>query len=217
MDRPRVGIVIPALNEERTISAVVAGVLTYGTPIVVDDGSCDSTAATAMSAGADVVSHRENMGYDQALESGFARAAVLGCEFIVTIDADNQHDPSVVKEFVDAMLAGAAAVVGIRSKRQRLAEKVFAVAGHAVWGIKDPLCGMKGYRTDLYRELGHFDSYGSIGTELAIYAARSGKRIVQLAVPTRDRLDSPRFGRVLFANLRILRALCLGLARKHIR
>jgi hypothetical protein len=66
---------------------------------------------------------------------------------------------------------------------------------------------MKAYRIELYRSLGHFDAYGSIGTELAIFAARQQKNIVQIPVLTCARADAPRFGRKLDANLQILKAL----------
>ena len=68
---------------------------------------------------------------------------------------------------------------------------------------------------DLYRELGHFDSYGSIGTELAIFAARRRKRIVEIPIVTRERVDNPRFDRMVNANLRIFRALFIALAGRN--
>ncbi len=210
MERHRIGIVIPALNEAATIGWVVSNASQYGVPIVVDDGSSDETGELATSAGATVVRHDVNRGYDQAINSGFARAEELGCEYVVTMDADGQHAPTILKAFMQALDDGADVVVGIRDRRQRLSEHIFAWVGSAKWGIRDPLCGMKAYRIAIYRELGHFDSYNSIGTELAIYAAKSGKRIAQLAVKTRERSDEPRFGRRYSTNKRILRALWLG-------
>ena len=211
MERYRIGIVIPALNEEATISAVVSGANKYGISIVVDDGSCDKTGELAVNAGASVVRHEVNRGYDQALNSGFERAVELGCEYVVTVDADGQHDASVLEPFIRALDGGADIVVGIRDHRQRLAEHVFAWISLVRWGIHDPLCGMKGYRLSLYREFGHFDSYGSIGTEFSIYAAKNKKRIKQLPVRTLERKDAPRFGGKLAANRRILNALLMGL------
>lgn len=211
MERHRIGIVIPALNEAATIGAVVSKAVQYGIPIVVDDGSADETGVRARAAGADVVRHAHNRRYDQALNSGFSRAEQLGCKYVVTMDADGQHDPRILTAFVRALDDGADIVVGIRDRRQRFAEHIFGWVGSAKWGLRDPLCGMKAYRIGLYKELGHFDSYDSIGTELAIYAATNGKRIAQLPVITRERMDMPRFGRSYSANKRIMRALWLGL------
>jgi glycosyltransferase involved in cell wall biosynthesis len=208
----RVAIIIPALNEAKTIGSVVELASRSGTAVVVDDGSTDETGAIASRAGAEVVRHATCRGYDRALSSGFERANALGCEFAVTMDADGQHDAALVDTFVRALSGGADVVAGIRDRRQRCAEHIFAWVGRLRWRIRDPLCGMKGYRLELYRELGHFDSYGSIGTELAIYAASKGKNVVQIPIKTRDRLDQARFGRRFSANKRILRALWVGLS-----
>lgn len=213
MDRSRIGIVIPALNESATIVAVVSAAKNYGVPIVVDDASTDSTAELATCSGAVVVSHARNLGYDGALNSGFIKAASLGCDIVITVDADGQHDPSLIQRFVDAMEAGADMVIGVRSRRQRLAEHAFAWYTKLRYGIDDPLCGMKAYRTSVFTALGHFDSFGSIGTELALFAAKAGYPFSQLPFEVRDREGASRFGRVLSGNLKILRAMAFTLWR----
>ncbi len=207
MDRSRLAIIIPAYNESATIARVVREVITYGVPIVVDDGSTDQTSFLARDAGAEVVSHEDNLGYDAALDSGFLHANKIGYDFVLTMDADGQHNPKLLPIFIKALGEGADVVIGVRDRRQRIAEYVFALVSRLLWGIHDPLCGMKAYRIELYRALGHFDGYGSIGTELAIYAARQHKNIVQIPVLTLDRDDAPRFGRKLSANLQIFKAL----------
>ncbi|MEJ0037610.1 MAG: glycosyltransferase family 2 protein [Gammaproteobacteria bacterium] len=208
----RLALVIPALNESASIAMVVRRAAQLGLPIVVDDGSNDATGAIAAAEGADVVRHPVNRGYDGALSSGFARAVQLGCDTIITLDADGQHNPGLITTF-EAALESADVVVGIRDRHQRLAESVFAWLGQRIWGISDPLCGMKGYRIDVYRRLGHFDSYRSIGTELALFAARSGFRVTQVPVPTRPRVGASRFGQLLRGNWMIFRALAIALVR----
>jgi glycosyltransferase involved in cell wall biosynthesis len=210
MDRCRVGIVIPALNESASIAAIVTSAKAFGIPIVVDDASTDATAELATRHGATVVSHSNIRGYDGALNSGFSKAAEIGCEAIITIDADGQHDPSLIQRFLDALEAGADIVVGVRSRRQRLAEHMFAWYTSRRYGIADPLCGMKAYRTAVFTALGHFDSYRSIGTELAIFAARRGYRLAQVPFNVRERNGSPRFGRALSGNVKIIRAMILS-------
>ena len=119
MERPRVGIVVPALNEAATIAAVVERISYYGQVIVVDDGSTDATAELARKAGADVVSHSANQGYDGALNTGFARAAELGCAYIITIDADGQHNPSQLTQMIALLEDGNELVLGIRDRFAR--------------------------------------------------------------------------------------------------
>jgi glycosyltransferase involved in cell wall biosynthesis len=207
MDRSRIAIVIPALNESSTITDVVIGIGAYGIPIVVDDGSSDDTANLAKLAGAYVVSHEKNMGYDSALNTGFKLAFELGSEIIITADADGQHDPSLITRFINSIDAGFDVVIGIRSRRQRFAEHMFAWYSNVIYGIRDPLCGMKAYRTSVYNKQGYFDSCGSIGTQLAIFAAKNNYRIKQINIKVRERNGKPRFGKLLEGNYKIIRAM----------
>jgi glycosyltransferase involved in cell wall biosynthesis len=217
MDRSRIGIVVPALNEAATIGAVLAGIRQYGRAIVVDDGSSDATAALARAAGAEVVTHARNRGYDGALNSGFARAAELGCTHVITIDADGQHNPAQLDQMIAHLEQGYALVLGVRDRFQRVGESIFAGCARRLWRVADPLCGMKGYELGLYRQAGHFDSFQSIGSELALRSVAAGCRFIEMPVVTRDRLDAPRFGRRFAANYKILRAMAIVVWRHHPR
>jgi glycosyltransferase involved in cell wall biosynthesis len=211
MERHRLAVLIPALNEAATIREVVVNAAKYGTPLVVDDGSIDRTSEEASGAGAIVCTLAVNRGYDGALNAGFEQAAKLGFDYVITVDADGQHDPESIKSMIEALELGADLVLGVRDKRQRFAERVFAFGTYLRWRIKDPLCGMKGYRIQIYKQLGHFDSYQSVGTELALFAARRKVKIAEVPVRTRERKGAPRFGSLVSANLRILRAFARGM------
>lgn len=209
----RVALVIPAFNEGESISAVVAEITVFGSAIVVNDGSTDNTEKLARVAGALVVSHEVNRGYDNALATGLAKALAEEFDFAITLDGDGQHEPMLIERFLFELMDGADLVVGSRDRCQRVSEKIFAALAKILWGISDPLCGMKGYRLSKLRGIGSLCSYPSIGTELAIRAARSGCNIRQVPMKTRDRHDRSRFGVGLYANWLIFRAMCLGLFR----
>lgn len=206
MDRSEVGLIIPALNEASSIAEVVSRASRYGVVIVVNDGSTDDTALVARSAGATVVDHEVNMGYDQALNSGFAQASSLGLKVFITLDADGQHDPDLLSKFITA-LSSVDLVLGVRDKRPRFAEHAFAFYTRIRYGVRDPLCGLKGYSSRLYDSIGVFDSRGSIGTQLALTAVAKKFSFTEVEFQVRDRLDNARFGRLISANLRILKAL----------
>jgi glycosyltransferase involved in cell wall biosynthesis len=210
MEKYKVAIVIPAFNEGATVFNVVKSTKRHGTVIVVDDASKDDTASKARKAGAIVVSHEINQGYDGALNSGFYKANELGCEIIITFDADGQHDPDLIEKYIFLIETGSDVVIGIRDKFQRVGEYIFSKIAKLKWGIVDPLCGMKAYRVDVFNQLGYFDSYSSIGTELAIYAAHENIKIAQHPIKIKDRQDKPRFGNMFSANINILRSLWLG-------
>lgn len=207
MDRSKIGLVIPAYNEANTIFDVVKAASKYGQPIVVNDCSNDDTATLAEKAGAIVVNHNTNLGYDGALNSGFTRAAKIRCQFVITLDADGQHNPHLIQKFINELDKGADIVLGVRSSKPRISEHLFALFTKAKFGIKDPLCGMKGYQIEVYDSLGHFDSYRSIGTELMLFAAQQKLSIVQVPFIVGERQDAPRFGNLVKANFKILRAM----------
>jgi glycosyltransferase involved in cell wall biosynthesis len=109
----RVAIVIPAYNEEQTISEVIRGLKRHGfaTLIVVDDGSGDRTGELAGQEGVILLRHILNRGLGGALGTGIAAALRLGAEVIVTFDADGQHDPDDIARLLDPIVTGEADVV----------------------------------------------------------------------------------------------------------
>jgi len=90
--------VIPARNEESTISQVVKGALcSVDRVIVVDDGSKDNTKAIAEAAGAYVIRNEKSIGWLKCLEAGVN--ASKG-DIIVFLDGDGEHDPTDIPAMV---------------------------------------------------------------------------------------------------------------------
>lgn len=207
----KVAAVIPALNEELSIEKVILAVMPFAMPIVVDDGSNDQTSSLATNSGAEVIVHPINMGYDAALTTGLFRSIELGYDYAITLDGDGQHTPETLELFKQKLAEGADLVVGVRDKHQRFAETIFALIGKKLWGVRDPLCGMKGYRLKLLSQVGYFDTYNSIGTEFTLRAAKAGYRIEEVPISTNDRKGASRFGVGIKANWKILKSLVLGI------
>lgn len=108
-------VVIPCLNEARTIRQVVAGARAYLPRVyVVDDGSSDQTAALAREAGAVVLSHPAPQGKGASLRDGLSRAAADGFAWAITLDADGQHDPADLPRFLAAAETAPGLVLGNR-------------------------------------------------------------------------------------------------------
>ncbi len=79
--------------------------------VVVDDGSTDQTAAEATSAGASVLNLPFNCGYGVAFQTGLLYAERAGAEYVVTMDADGQHEPADLQRLIDPLVAGQADIV----------------------------------------------------------------------------------------------------------
>jgi len=106
-------VVIPLYNEEQVIGDVVAQVRTaFDQVVCVDDGSSDHSADVAAKAGARVVRHPLNLGQGAALQTGFEYAlSDPTMKYVLTFDADGQHQIEDAVGMVERLRAGEADVV----------------------------------------------------------------------------------------------------------
>lgn len=95
---------IPAYNEHEHIAKVVRQAKLHLPVLVVDDGSADETSAIAREEGAVVLRQEPNQGKGAAMARGFAYALESGYDAVITLDGDEQHDPSEIPEFVNDYL-----------------------------------------------------------------------------------------------------------------
>ena len=207
MEKYNLAIIIPALNEAGTIGSVVSSATRYGVPVVIDDGSSDNTSEIARIHGAIVHRHLVNQGYDVALQSGISLANKMGYRYVITLDADGQHNPDLLPLFIHQFALGYDLVLGVRGATQRVGELIFSKFSKMIWGINDPLCGMKGF--DLLFVNGDVKPrvYSSIGTDLAIRYILCGANFIQIPLHIKPRFGSSRFGSGCKANYRILVAM----------
>jgi hypothetical protein len=102
-----VAVVIPARDEADRIQETVraaAGIPGVAFVVVVDDGSRDATAVLAGRAGAVVLRHARNRGKGAAMETG--------ADAVRVVDQREDRDPPRHLLFLDADLAGTAALAG---------------------------------------------------------------------------------------------------------
>lgn len=196
---------IPCHNEAATIGGVVAGAAGRGEVLVVDDRSTDSSRLVASAAGATVIAAGQP-GYDGALETGLRTALAGGYPFVVTMDADGEHDPAVLADFAAAFEAGAPLVCGVRPEPQRIAEYAVAWDGRRRFGIDDLLCGMKGYSRAVLEAWAKSGRPLHVNMAPAVLWRQGGGDMAQVRVTGERRVGATRFGRALAANRAILKA-----------
>jgi glycosyltransferase involved in cell wall biosynthesis len=155
-------VVIPAFNEARTIRDVAARALNHCTTVVVvDDASTDGTAAAVADLPVRVVRQSVNAGKAAALRRGFDVAIEQGAEAVITLDADGQHRPEDIPQFVAAArehpeaiavgsrLADRASIPTKRYIGNRFAN--FWIAWGAGLPIEDSQCGFRLYPAAVLR------------------------------------------------------------------
>ena len=135
---PRWCVLIPCLNEEAAIGAVLASVLALGAPvIVVDDGSDDRTPAIAAALPVTLLRHGERRGKGEALRLGFREARRQGYDAVLTMDGDGQHLASDIPRIVAAATKYPEHVVIGARLRERAQQPPARRRANAVadWGI----------------------------------------------------------------------------------
>lgn len=104
--RPMLSVIIPAMNEEKTIGAVVREALRIcrdAEVLVVVNGSTDGTANVAKRAGARVLTYAEALGHDGGRKVG---AAAARGQVLLFTDADIAIPAEHLAPYVQAVLKG---------------------------------------------------------------------------------------------------------------
>ncbi len=152
--RKRVAVVIPALDEERSIAAVIAGLPRGGSTssfeltavVVSDNGSRDATAAVARAAGAIVVSETRR-GYGAACAAGIARLVGDPPDIVAFVDADHSDDPADLPAVLAPLVEDRAELVigsrvlgrcepGALTPVQRFGNRLATVLMAALFGVR---------------------------------------------------------------------------------
>jgi len=110
----RIGVVIPARDEEELLGAVLGGMPAFvDRVLVVDDGSADRTAevATSFASGDPRVTctrHRQSRGVGGAILTGYEELHAQGCDAIVVMAGDDQMDPADLPALLAPLCRGEA-------------------------------------------------------------------------------------------------------------
>lgn len=209
-------IVVPARNEvdsleplHREIDAVLEASALQAEIIFVDDGSTDGTwsgivALAEMDARVRGIRFRRNFGKAAALSAAFS--SVRG-DWVITLDADLQDDPASIPLLVHKLEEGFDLVSAWRRERfdpwhKRVPSLLFNWLVGTFSGLRlhDHNCGLKGYRSEVVKEIRLF---GELHRFITLLAHRSGFRVTEIETRHRPRL----YGRSKYGAARLLTGL----------
>ena len=190
---PRALVVIPAYNEGSRVGAVVRACLEHPVRVlVVDDGSADGTAGAARDAGAEVLSNGVNRGKGWSLRRGFDHAVAGGYDAVITMDADGQHDPACIPDFLARIEGGCDAVIGTRRKsgsampyHRRFSNFFLSVVFSLLsrqW-IRDTQSGYRAFSTRVLRDLMLASTGFETESEILMKLGRRGVRFAETPIP----------------------------------
>jgi glycosyltransferase involved in cell wall biosynthesis len=223
-----VSVVMPCLNEARTVGRCVAKAVrsleelgVRGEVIVADNGSTDGSPLVASEQGARVVNVARK-GYGSALQGGIAAARG---QFVIMGDADESYDFSRLGPFVEQLRAGNELVMGNRFRGGVLPGAMPPL--HRYFGnpllssllklffgspIGDCQCGLRGFRKDAYERLNLNTPGMEFASEMVVKACLNRLKITEVPVHLhpdgRDRPPHMRSFRDGWRNLRLMLLLC---------
>ena len=184
-------IVIPARNEASTIADVIRRAKPFGHVVAVDDGSTDTTADEAKRAGAVVLQHVVNLGKGCALKTGCDYALSKNAQSIIILDADAQHDPEQIPDFLSALrdhdvVFGYRTFSGDMPGILRFGNAFISRLTRFLYGIalRDTQCGYRAFTADAYRKLRWNATDYSVESEIVSTTGRKKLRYVELSIPT---------------------------------
>jgi glycosyltransferase involved in cell wall biosynthesis len=194
---PSISLVIPTLNEEKTIGECISRArdvfkeLKADAEILVVDSSTDRTPEIASSLGARVV-RPDKLGYGNAYLYGFGRARG---DYLVLLDGDLTYDPSEIPKFLELLDSGADMVMGSRLRGRILSgamPPLHRYIGNPLLtgilnllfspGISDAHCGMRAIKRAALDRLRLRSKGMEFASEMVIEAARKGLVIVEVPI-----------------------------------
>ena len=180
--------VIPCLNEQKTIKALVTAVRRQvASVIVVDDGSSDATGARAEKAGAQVLRHESSRGKGASLQTGWQHARERGFLWSLTLDGDGQHSPEDIPAFFRcAEQTSATLVIGNRMAQadqipwlRRLVNRWMSYQLSKLTGrqLPDSQCGFRLINLDVWSVVPTSTSHFEIESEVLLAFILAGKTV----------------------------------------
>lgn len=212
----KISIVLPAKNESAAIGQTIKHIQkleVIAEIIVVNDGSTDQTKQVAEQAGAKVISHPYSKGNGAAIKTGARHAQG---EIIIFMDADGQHDPNDIPQFIKKLEQGYDLVVGARQKgSQASLGRGFANAFYNKLAtymtehqVEDLTSGFRAVRAEKFREFLYLLPNGfSYPTTSTMAFFRAGYSVTYIPIHAAKRIgkshirllrDGTRFVLIIF-------------------
>lgn len=192
MKTSNIWAVIPAYNEDRNIGSIINKTKKYVDEIiVVDDGSKDKTNEVAGKHNVFVLRHIVNLGKGAALKTGCDFAVKKGVKFMITLDADAQHNPEDIPRFA-GKLKKYDIVFGYRKTSSkmpfvlRFGNWLISSITNVLFGVSlnDTQCGFRAFSKEAYKKIRWNASDYSMESEMISKAGKQRLKYVQIPIGT---------------------------------
>lgn len=198
-NKPKIFIIVPAYNEEKTVKSVISKLCEMGyNVLMIDDGSQDETYSIGKSIQQTypqqvlIYKHVINRGLGAALKTGMEAAAINGAKFMVTFDADGQHDPGDIENVCKPLIKGEAdVVIGKRNFKdmplsRNLGNYIMNIITLIFYGIyvNDSQSGLRAFTVDSTKILElHSRGYG-VSSEIISEIKKNNFKLKEVPIKT---------------------------------
>lgn len=194
--------VIPVYNHSTTLKKIIQETLKLcQNVLVVDDGSTDADITYLLSElNVKVIKHKENMGKGAALRTAAEYIIEQNGRYIITLDADGQHDPKDIKYFLPLISENCKTIIlGERDfdslnvpEKSKFGRKFsnFWINLETGCEVRDSQSGFRGYPAELLNDTKCVAEYYAFETEILVRGAWLGMKIenvnISVYYPTKE-------------------------------
>lgn len=199
MNKEDVCILIPTLNEGKTIGGIVREFKSDGFSniLVIDGHSTDNTVKNAETAGAKVV-QQIGKGKGQAVTQAFQ---IIESKYIVMIDGDGTYLPEEVNKLLEPVASGLADhVIGTRIGNYQkgaftrlnlfgnwILNKIFGLA-YGVW-LEDILSGYRAFNHNAIKQIELNRTGFEVETEITVECVKKNLKITEVPITYLSRIS----------------------------
>lgn len=222
-------ICIPAYNEAKNISTIIAKAKVYASEVIVcDDGSIDNTDSIAKMAGATVIRHATNKGYGAAIKTLFRAAKEKDADIVVTLDSDGQHNADQIPVVIEPILRKEADVVigsrflnpfdkekvpMYRSLGIKTITKFTQVASYK--NLTDAQSGFRAYGKNALNKIDILEGGMAVSTEILIRARENDLTIKEVPITINYDVEDASTHNPLSHGLGVLSSVIRFISLKH--
>jgi glycosyltransferase involved in cell wall biosynthesis len=186
-------VLIPAFNESKNIAGLVNEIRSLGyETLVIDDGSTDATPQILKSLDTHFIISEKNQGKGAALRRGFAWFLQGAYDYLILMDADGQHAPSEIVNFLERLRhSGASVIVGNRladagrmPSLRYWTNRVMSATLSLIAGqkIQDTQCGFRALTRQAVEKIHLKRDRFEVESEMVLEAAKHHLRIESIAI-----------------------------------
>ena len=211
-------ILIPAYNEKNNLKKFLISLKKKFKVLIIDDGSNDGTKEYLKKNKINFLRNQKNKGYEKSLLKGFSHLIKKNnIKHILTMDADGQHRiSSIDKIYTQIIKNDLDLVIGLRSKKNRIIEKIISFFFYLKYNLADPLSGFKIYKKEKLKEINLKKVKNLFLLDLIIICKNKNFNIKNFKIKTSIRIDKPRIGNFLNSYFKMFKILFyLLLLKKH--